>query len=326
MTQHKEDLADKDIQQLMALAGRRDDPPEDMEARVRAAVMQSFDQLPPANRIPRLLARAASVAAFVTIAYLLLGAPSGTEPVGEIQFSVGTFTLQQSADEEAAATTVLPGATLQTASDGRLQIGLGEHLQLRADGETRLTLVSSSKLYLHQGRIYVDSSNDEQLLVETQHGAITDVGTQFEISVHDEQMTVAIREGAVDIAIGNRLLSTRASDGSGELLRFQGTELDEITAITSTDPHWQWIHGARPEFELADRSVAEFLEWAARESGRKLRYESNLVRQQAEMPRALRGEAAVDSDLASIEQVLRVTRFDLAPARQHELIVRFRPM
>ena len=40
--------------------------------------------------------------------------------------------------------------------------------------------------------------------------------------------------------------------------------------IGSTGPHWAWTESLAPAVDIEDRPLSEFLDWVARETGRKL--------------------------------------------------------
>ncbi len=324
---HQNKASDADVQRLMELAPRRLEPPQEARERVQEAFMEAFAELPQTSssnrRHFRALAIAASVAAALVIGYGLLTRSSEQLPLGEIEFASGSYSVLPEAADGSSA--ISAGGTLQTAGDGRIFLVLDEALSVRLDGDTRITLDSASKLRLHRGRIYLDSSGARFVEIHTRHGTITNLGTLFEVASGGAELTVAVREGSVEVNLGQASVRSEASPGQGEILHFSAGKLHERRTVASTDARWGWIGQARPGFRLADSSVAEFLTWAAREGGRTLVFDSNVVRQQAQLPGAFQGAAQVGSDLRSIEQVLRTTRFALVPAEPHVLRVAFRP-
>jgi len=328
MNREDSQMPDNDIAQLLSIAGKRDEPPAQVQARVRAAVMASFEELPhPETRRLRRFIPITAAAAALALAIVLLERPAQQIPsAGEILFSSGETQVQNTAGTATRVRHLTAGSSLHTGQDGRLLVALGSQTQLRADAQTSVTVESATEIRLHQGRIYIDSAAGEKLSVRTRYGTVEDIGTQFEVIARDDTLAVAVREGSVNVSVGDRQLSSRAASGHGERLRFEQTRLTERSVLSTTDSHWQWIHRASPGFKLQNHSVAEFLDWAARESGRTLDFESALVRQQAEMPAALQGNAAVGADLETINQVLRTTRFEQLPAEEHQLLIGFRSM
>jgi ferric-dicitrate binding protein FerR (iron transport regulator) len=198
------------------------------------------------------------------------------------------------------------------------------------DQGSSLTVHSDSEVWLHSGRIYIDSNIDSDprtkdrnagsITVVTPYATIRDVGTQFEVSVSGEALEVATREGRVNVQLGENRLESGAEGGTGERLIIRSLELEERRPVSTTGEEWLWTQSSRPLFEVRDRSVADYLEWAARESGRMLVYESPIARQQAELVQ-LGGSGAVDADPESVRRVLSVTAFQPLTGPEYELRV-----
>ncbi len=318
---------EQEVARLLALAGPRPLPPADVEARVRAATLAAFDALPePA--VPQVPARpwritstagwalAASLLLAVTVGWLV-SQRSGVVPTGKIVFATGGYTVRGSGDQPAV---LAPGSIIRTSSEGRLLVDLGSRRNLRVDHSTSLTVRSDSEIWLHSGRIYVDSTGRDGLLVVTPNASITDVGTQFEVAVNGERLDVATREGAVEVALGDRRVRSQASPGRGEALVVDGLVLLETIPVPTVGERWAWTQASRPQFSVAGRSVREYLDWAARESGRVLVFDSPHSEQQAEL-RRLGGSGAVDADLDSVARVLNAAAFELRSGSAHEFVV-----
>jgi hypothetical protein len=79
------------------------------------------------------------------------------------------------------------------------------------------------------------------------------------------------------------------------------------STLAATDPHWQWTLAAAPVFDIDNQTLASFLQWIARETGRHVVYSSP----QAEAVAAevkLRGSiAGLDAD-AALAAVLSTTQ------------------
>ncbi len=327
MTDTEEPREDADVERLLALAGPRNAPPAELRERVHEAFMEAFDDLPesaPARRRLPLMPIAASIAAAFIAAVVLLMPGTAGNAVGEIAFASGTYAMSPGAAESDRAERIPAGGSLETGADGRVLVSLDDERSARLDVDTRVTLTAPGKVTLHQGRIYVDSAGASTVQISTRHGTVTDVGTLFEVSADGDLLTVAVREGRADVTIAGATVRSSAAAGQGELLRFSTGQLLERRSVDVTDARWDWISSARPGFRLAERSVADYLEWAAREGGRTLVFDSPVVQQQALLPGAFQGSAEVEADPDSVAQVLRTTRFQLLPAATHELRVAFR--
>jgi hypothetical protein len=95
------------------------------------------------------------------------------------------------------------------------------------------------------------------------------------------------------------------------------------TAISPSDPSWDWAVSAAAPFDIDNQSLAAFLRWAARESGRPLVYASPEVQALAESIRLRGSIAGLDLNTAlavtlSTTQLRRVAANDAAIAIARE--------
>jgi hypothetical protein len=316
---------DGDIRRLLTLAGPRLQPPPELEERVRAATMAAFDALPEQpveRRTHRWLALAAGLLVAVGLgAILLSGLDSSLSPAGQVLYATGGYTVRGT---DAETPDLQPGSIVRTSREGRLLIGLGGDRTLRMDQGTSLTLHSSSEIWLHGGRIYVDAAGSGQVRVVTQFASVTDVGTRFEVTADGESLQVAVREGRVNVRLGDEVLSSEARPGTGELLAIEGMVLVGRAEISTTGERWRWTQTSRPQFAVGDRFIGDYLAWAARESGRTLIYASPIAQQQAGL-RTLSGGGTRDADPISVAEALSTTsNFVLLEGEPHELVIGLR--
>ena len=211
------------------------------------------------------------------------------------------------------------GAIVQTSAEGRMLVVLAGGSSVRIDHLTSATFHSNHEIWLHRGRIYIDAAGEEPLRVTTPNASITDIGTQFEVAVEGESLRVAVREGGIEVSTTGAVVHAAAAEGVGEELLFDGMTLRDRAPVATMSDRWAWTQAARPSFRLSGRSVYDYLTWAARETGRELVFESELVRQQAELQR-FGGQGEADTNVV---QMLRTTRFQLKEGAAHELIVGF---
>ena len=331
--------ADDDIRMLLSLAGPRLQPPEDVEARIRAATLAaaaalSEAKLPEVKRAAqgtrqttgrepvRWLTRlplAAALLLALLVGYQLLP-ESGAPEAGTIAYASGAYTVRGT---EASGDAVTAGSIVRTSASGRLLIDLGDDRAVRMDHNASLTLHSRSEIWLHRGRIYVDARGRKGVTVVTENASITDVGTQFEVSVEQETLVVATREGIVDVTLGGDTLRSRARPGTGEALRIDGLDLVSRSDIPTSGERWAWTQLARPLFNAGNRSLRDYLEWAAREEGMTLRFSTPLAEQQAEL-RTLHATGEIDSDAATLAGVLATSAFETIPGGEDEILVAIR--
>ncbi len=209
---------------------------------------------------------------------------------------------------------LLPGAVVETGG-GRLALRLAGGRSLRLDVGTRARVLSAGALALDRGAVYVDTGTGIAALagsieIHTELGVARDVGTQFEVRLDDaaNSLTVRVREGTVILErpAGSHRAEARPSPRSSDSGRkCVGAELTVLpdSALESEEiechgPLWRWLLEVLPPFAVDDPSVAEVLEWAARESGWQLSYADSVLEQQAA---AVTLEGSIDDEL-TLEQ------------------------
>jgi ferric-dicitrate binding protein FerR (iron transport regulator) len=164
------------------------------------------------------------------------------------------------------------GSTVRTSADGRAALRAPTGHGLRLDHDTSLRVLSDRGFLLERGAVYVDSGPPRvpappPIRIATARAAIDEVGTQFEARLAEGALTVRVREGQVQVGAGSASLRAFAGqsvtvDRSGRLTR----------AGALPDGGWEWTEHVAPPFPIEGRSLADFLTWAARERGARVRY------------------------------------------------------
>lgn len=153
------------------------------------------------------------------------------------------------------------------------------------DADVRLNsdsvaILQSSHVQLIRGGIYIDEGRSPHrgpaVIVGTQFGTLTHVGTQFLVSVTDDDMRLAVREGAVAYSSNAETLTISAQDGATELI-VSHTGL-VTRRVPATGDLWSWTVEAAPGFVVNARSADAFLTWATRQTGAQLRYADDAAR------------------------------------------------
>jgi len=175
------------------------------------------------------------------------------------------------------------GDVLSTSSGALLALEWNDGASLRLDENTELVLHTEDEIELIQGRIYVDSGVDRaaaapvSLSIQTHAGMVRHIGTQYLTAVQTAGIVVSVREGEVQV----RPESGAASVRPGEQL---SVSLDgEITqqVIPTHGAMWEWTERITPPLELDGMTALAFVQWAARETGHELVFESDAARQLA---------------------------------------------
>ncbi len=305
------------IEELLRQVGARDEPAADMMREVEAAVHAEWQSMVRERRRKRVFMTvgvAASAVLAIGVAVLGVRYLESTTPVqvAEITRIDGHLLVRpesQAAREIAVAQSVATGETIQTDDRSRAAMRFGNGVSLRLDHDTIVKVASADELVLTAGALYVDSGIDSQgrnsqpLTIRTDAGSVRHVGTQYQVRTHADEMEVSVREGRVMIANA----AGTSSGVAGERIRV--TPRGEVvrSTVPAHDPSWRWAAHTAPLFDINERTFAAFAEWVARETGRKVVYESSEAQRTANEV-TLRGSiAGLDPDTA-LNAVLSTTQ------------------
>jgi ferric-dicitrate binding protein FerR (iron transport regulator) len=201
------------------------------------------------------------------------------------------------------------GQDLVARGSALLALRGGGNLRLAPDSE--LEVISANSVRLQRGELYVDippgAHADASFVAVTGAGEFRHVGTQFALAVIDGATRLRVREGRVawDGARGGSTV-----DAGTEVL-IHGQQVTR-RALDPSGDDWTWTAAMAPEVDIEGRPLAEFLDWVARETGRRLLVADDATRQQIagiSMHGSVRGLAPMDA----LNAVMASTslRFDL---------------
>ena len=312
---------------LLKIAGPRAAIPSSVESRVYGRVLaewQSSTQEPDSDRVYDRVLRTwqtsnawslgvrwilpMGVAASALLAVMLLTQP---EPIPQVSIATvskvvrdNTGTSKFILDEA-----IYAGETLTTGVGGGLSLLLarseslriGENTQIRIDARDRFTLIS--------GRVYADTGEfvyrDGGLIIETPFGSVRDVGTQFAVSIEGQLLDVAVREGRVDVQQETDAFVAVA----GERLLVTGNGQVDTVAVATNSEYWSWVSDLAPSYDIENKSLLDFLKWAARETGMELVFDNNDIRLKA-MRTDVFGSIAFLTPNEALESVLSTTAYE----------------
>ena len=114
--------------------------------------------------------------------------------------------------------------------------------------------------------------------VRTWAGTIDHVGTEFEVLSNQQVVRIRVREGRVQLR-----------SESGRTLLDAGTQLTANAdgsvvrkGIESYGEDWSWVAQLAPDYEIEGQPLLNFLQWAARELGRPVKFSDPHAREVAE--------------------------------------------
>ncbi len=228
-----------------------------------------------------LFAAAATLAIAVLASGILYDRPQSPEPghhVADVVLARGHSSLLSHAGGPGVRITanmaLKTGQEIRTAPGGGLAIGWSNGIALRLDQESRVLLLDQDHTRLLSGRVYIDTSDARgtanEFRVLTPAGPVRHVGTRYMVGVLAGATSVSVRDGQVLLG------EERAEDG--ERLTVAATGKRNREAIEAHGEEWSWTEDLATPMETDGRTVAELLDWIARETGRALVYGSPAAR------------------------------------------------
>ena len=306
---------DASIEALLREVGARDEPSaaaaSDVMSAVHAEWLGIVQQRRHQQRVVawRVAAGVALAVLVSTFTYRFL-APM-PEQVASIENVDGQ--LLASSDDDAfqtraAGELIRVGDIVQTDAQSRAAVSFPDGLSLRLDHGTRLTVDAANHITLVAGAVYIDAPPGSQsanaLTVDTSAGSVQHLGTQYEVRAHTDAMVVSVREGRVRVTS-----PTSSNTGeAGQVLRLTTAGELSRSALAATDPHWEWALQAAPDFDIDNQSLAVFLQWIARETGRHLVYATPQAEATAGTVKLRGSIEGLDADVA-LTTVLATTQF-----------------
>ncbi len=191
--------------------------------------------------------------------------------VATVEVVTGAVVAEGSRSDTVTAGTELDaGSTIEAGPGSHATLRLAGGVSARLDAGTRLRLATASALELERGAVYFDtgSATGAALEVTTLYGVARDVGTQFEVRLLEDGLRIQVRDGEVEVDLGKAAHTAEA--GTALTVGASGAVTRE--AVSVHGPPWGWILRTSPPFELEGRTLGEFLDWVAQETGWRTRF------------------------------------------------------
>jgi ferric-dicitrate binding protein FerR (iron transport regulator) len=303
---------DDSLDRLLEDGLRRSPLTDAAYGRIRAAVASEWHQTarPRARRVSRWSTIAAGLAAAIVTAVVLLHLFGKPAVVGVVARAEGGGLSNVTGSAFVTGSALHVGDVLL--ARGPVLVSLVHGGTLRMMGGTRLEAIAADQMALVRGEIYVDLPRAlpraSTFSVRTPLGLVEHLGTQFDVSL-GQALRIRVREGSI------RLLRS-----SGAETVMAGTELTVPTStgpatkrsIATHGPDWSWVEALEPVYVIDDHRLIEFLQWTARETGRRLSFEDDHAREVAEQTR-LHGSITGMRPTEALDTVLATTslRYDL---------------
>lgn len=318
---------DRDIARLLEAAGPREQLPEDLKLRWEAHFRTELETARRARRRRFAIPLGALAAGIVALA-LVLDRPGGNDPeqipMQVLAVAGGSSLLENEATRRPAAPglDLAVGSVLETAADSRLKLNWAG-FDVRLNERTRIRLLSD-RLQLDEGELYVSNQGQRTALrsaaIVTPLATVRDVGTQFKVRYDGGRLSASVRTGSIVVETATGRQQADAASGTKQqvLVGVGG----EVTVLEDRSD-WTWIYPVAEPFALEGRSVLEFLQWYAAESGQELRFADEGAELAAGYTRFSGGiDMAGLNPEQAVTLVLSTTRFETRQEHNSLLISR----
>lgn len=297
-TENKKDrMREEVLEQLFQHASARERPPHETEQAIRASLHGQWKDATQGRRRWQkrwLFAAAASILIAVFAGSALFRSPlqvATAIEVASVEVIRGNVSVDSTASGAVASLDSLgileTGQQVSTAHEAGFSALWQNGIAIRVDQNSRIRIISQAEIQLVSGRVYVDTSRADSasasLFVSTPAGPVRHVGTRYMIAVNLGSTSVSVREGQVLFGDDQEA----ASSGERLVLTASGERRREVTPVYGDN--WHWTENLVQPFDSNGRTVAEFLTWVERESGRTVQYASPAALSLAAETR-LRGE------------------------------------
>ncbi|SFD63442.1 FecR family protein [Pseudoalteromonas denitrificans] len=274
---NKTQKLDENFSQILSYAQTREDAPVEVKNRVKHQVKVHWQENTKKRKkhdfwyMLGSLATALSVFIIVIINSEMLQTESVSSDVyleraqGQVKTSDSGLLHLNNASKMLAS-----GTMIETMSNGYATLSLKTGGNLRLNHNSQIIVNSNNEFTLSFGTVYFDSGISKKrkspITIHTLHGQIQDIGTQFSVTSHQENIKIRVREGLVNLNNEQGVQSLEA----GYQLTGKSEGIFEKTMLSPRDKEWNWVNNAAPEFDLEGKSLYQFLIWLSREHALKL--------------------------------------------------------
>lgn len=323
MSEDEQDRPDDDgvIARLLRASGGREQPSEDLQRDVRAAVHAEWRTLVAARTRTRQRIWLAAAASLIAVVAGLWVVQTRLTTPGVSLASVNRLEGNVNSQEHSPLSWLTgnrwqavglhqqmhAGESLQTGRDGRAALTVAGNVSLRLDHDTRIAFVAADRIEVQSGAVYVDAGtapSRETLLLDTPAGAVRHLGTQYEVRMLSAGTRIRVREGRVELSDASGS-TEQLSAGEQLIVAADGTHRRGVAEAQDAD--WSWSAQVAPPFEIEGRLLSEFLGWVSRETGRRLVFADPASEAEA-LSAVLHGSVAGLAPGEALRAVLPTTR------------------
>ena len=211
---------------------------------------------------------------------------------------------------------------IKTGVDSLASVTMSDGVNLRIAADSHVEIFNEDRVQLKEGRIYIDSHKPSgvkstEIAILTDYGIARDIGTQFEVSASQEGWQVRVREGRVVVSDDDLL----EESAQGSVIRISKANEMTQSQVSPGDASWDWTQKVTPEYSIENKSVDEYLQWVARETGQEVHYENEFTQWTASNIR-LHGSIEGISPEQSLSMVLATTELKYLRTEQGAIFIK----
>lgn len=317
------------LARLLKTAGSREAPPREAYEQVLAAATGAWqDKVRRTRRRRWVYALAASVAVAAVVVGLVVRQPDPAQSPVQVasadRIAGQVFTLSSGEsdwlDWGSDGRVIMTGDRLRTEEGSGAGLIMGPGVSFRIDESTEVWFESADCVHLLRGAVYLDvdprRGSVGPVEIVTPAGSARHLGTQFELRYKDGGLRLRVREGRVML----RHESAEVTADAGVQVSVDATGRVEETAVARHDPDWGWVQALAPAPRESDPSLAGFLEWVERESGRDVHFATPELRDKAART-TLHGSREQLLPMAALSVMLQTTDFQYTMASESEILI-----
>jgi hypothetical protein len=270
------------VDQLLAQMGSRTQPnavqTENSKAAVKAHWQKMVQQKKQQQQKKYLWALAASVLLTASLVIFNLNTvPVTTAPMqlATVSNYSGDVQIRQKIDNTwhtlQANETVFSNSMFKTTDDSYVALKLTDGSEIRIADNTQLSW-SEQTITLLQGKIYHDTDDAlatevAPLTIATVNGSVQHIGTRYMVSQNGNDVAVAVRSGSVKLTAANTQTAEELTIEHSQLAKINQQGEVAVEPVTAFDPLWDWTFVAQAGFDLENKSLFQFVQWFAEQSG-----------------------------------------------------------
>ena len=270
------------VARLVAAAGPRPELPDALRVRWEESFKASLaEELGHRSRWRQLRlggAVAAGLAATLALTVVLVAVwtPTKAHPAAQVAALTGTVESSHQ-DSMEPGVSVQVGETIRTGPSASIAFRYRD-ADVRLSGDTVLEF-HAARVTLRKGSVYVDSGLPAErnvgapaVMVETSRGSLTHLGTQFLVTLTDDALLAAVREGSIALRTDRFRREFTADVESAAMVRVDDSGELVASRIEPSGGIWAWVPVASPGVAHDERNAASLLAWIGRETGRTVSY------------------------------------------------------